>query len=530
MQRFNWNLVKEKSDLISHRNIMVVALLYILNSVTALLKDVFFASYFGTSQYADTLLMSFFLPDTVGTSLLAAAVGASCVPVFSRIYSYGGQQRLRRCIKKVSIIIFLILLAVAAVLYVFRHIVSNIMGYGPENEAIDLFQQLLLVFLPYMMLIPFITIGASALQAQGRFAIASLPQTVFNLVFLTSILFSAILKIPASNGVYAVAYCIVGGSVAMAALVWIPLAKRLFKYGSTTELSDNQNACSNDCSVLAEISKVFLPYILILLSTQSILYVERLLASGLDPGSVTGLNYAFRLSQVPVWIFAAAISVVALPALSRVVEPGREEEFRAAFQKHLKLVFLITVPTSLILFILRVPTITVLLKHGAFDSASLQKTSTVLSGFSLSVIGQCVIYISLRAFMAMGKMLVPMAISFATAAINIIADILLVKKIGLAGIGYGAIIGSSLNAILIIYALYKILNFDLRKLTKQMAMILLLNIPLAVIAVVADILWDIMISRSCWGVQFLYLGISILTSITIYYINIYNCKFLKDFI
>jgi len=528
MQRFNCELAKEKISMISQTNIMVVALLYILNSITALLKDVLFASYFGTSQYADTLILSFFLPDTVGSNLLATAVGAACVPVFSRIYSYGGQQRLRKCIKKVSIIIFLILLAVAIVLYVFRHAISNIMGYSPENEAVGLFQQLLVIFFPYMMLMPLITIGASALQAQGRFAIASLPQMVFNLVFLASILFSAVLKIPASKGVYTAAYSMVGGSVAMAALVWIPLGQKLFKYTSTTEISKNLNACSNDSYLLGDIFKVFVPYILILLSTQSVLYVERLLASGLDPGSVTGLNYAFRLSQVPVWIFAAAISVVALPALSRAVVPGREEEFKTAFQRHLKLVFIITVPISLILFILRVPAITVLLKHGAFDLSSLQKTSTVLSGFSLSVIGQCVIYISLRAFMAMGKMLVPMAISFASAAINITADILLVKKVGLAGIGYGAIIGYTLNAILIIYSLHKILIFDLRKLIKEMTMILLLNIPLAVIAAAADMFWGMLISRLCWGVQFLYLGISIFTSITIYYININNCKLIKD--
>src|SRR4051812_31685347 len=82
----------------------IVALLNGAVALLAFVKDVLLASYFGTSVQADGLTLAYFLPDTIGSTLIASAIGVSCVPVFSKAFACGGRERLGRQVHSAMIV------------------------------------------------------------------------------------------------------------------------------------------------------------------------------------------------------------------------------------------------------------------------------------------------------------------------------------------------------------------------------------------------------------------------------------------
>src|SRR5690554_1072407 len=124
--------------------------------------------------------------------------------------------------------------------------------------------------------------------------------------------------------------------------------------------------------------RIFLPYIVILFSLQAVYLAERYLVTAFDSGTTSALNYAFRLTQFPVWVFVSAVSIVILPSLSRHLAVGEVKEVRVVMVNAFRIVILVVLPSTLFLFLLREPLIIALFQRGAFDSRSVVLTTSIL--------------------------------------------------------------------------------------------------------------------------------------------------------
>ena len=275
---------------------------------------------------------------------------------------------------------------------------------------------------------------------------------------------------------------------------------------------------------LKEIFSVFLPYLFILLSTQSVLSVERYLASNLEVGTIAGLNYAYRIAQFPVWVFVAAVSVVIFPSMSKLKGLGHDEYVQKTFTKALWMVLVITVPLSISLYFLREPIIAILLQRGAFNHHSLHVTAGILSGYSLTIVGQGMVVVGLRFFMAQGQMIRPLLIFIMAAMVNIGADLLLVNKVGSEGLGYGAAAGAFINAGMIYYFIQKELNINLKRQVLRAVQIISVNIPVVVVVLLNSKLWDMISDSSNYVIEFAYALFVALLVLAVYYFSIRHFK------
>ncbi|HEY8804693.1 MAG TPA: hypothetical protein VIM42_06215, partial [Clostridium sp.] len=74
--------------------VVIIVAINIILAVLALLKDMFMASYFGTTVNADAFTLSFFITDMLGNNLIANAVAVSCIPLFTKIYADNDEYKL----------------------------------------------------------------------------------------------------------------------------------------------------------------------------------------------------------------------------------------------------------------------------------------------------------------------------------------------------------------------------------------------------------------------------------------------------
>src|SRR5690606_18654451 len=106
------------------------------------------------------------------------------------------------------------------------------------------------------------------------------------------------------------------------------------------------------------------------------------LASTLDAGSITALNLANRLVQLPLGVFGMGMSMVTFPVLARQAALGDVQQFRATLSSGLRAVLFITVPSAAGLIALREPIVRLLFEVGEFGPDDTAMTAYALVFFS----------------------------------------------------------------------------------------------------------------------------------------------------
>jgi putative peptidoglycan lipid II flippase len=259
---------------------------------------------------------------------------------------------------------------------------------------------------------------------------------------------------PVETGVIIIAIAIAVGVCFMVLWISIFCYKAAVPLKTTVDLKPavSKSDLTEDWKAMV---RMFIPYIVILFSIQAVFFAERYLITSFDSGVAAALNYAFRLTQLPVWVFVSAIGIVILPSLSKQMALGRVKEVNLIMSNAFRAILLIIFPSMLFLFLLREPVTIALFQRGAFDSRSVLLTTSILEGYSLSILCQSISLICLRYFLA-GRQLTVVLIIYASAAlVTICTDAWFISFMSLRGIGYGAAIGALLNAVLLLYMLWR---------------------------------------------------------------------------
>jgi putative peptidoglycan lipid II flippase len=435
--------------------VSVLTAINLLLAVLALIKDMLFASYMGTSAAADALLTAFFIPDTIGNSLISATLAISCIPLFSRFYARGEYTKLYRYILKINIYFLFTTGFITIIIFLFRNNIINVIGKGFSGDTRFISAELLIILLPTIPLFSILSIGIAGNQVFGKFAINSFSTVLFNLFFLIGIILCIIFKIPKDTGSFIISFFILISIVSMVLMVYtylfISFRKRDISFLLKTSLKELTLWDEN----ITFLAKAFIPYSIILLLSQTTLYIERNIASEFGMGSIAALNYGYRLSQFPLIVFVGAIRTVTYPMMSKAIAIKDFGELKSVFYRTIKYTLLVIVPASILLIAFRKSIITILFLRGAFDSNSLEITSMIVLGYSFAIIGQSITLICLNFFLALGETTKVLWIFFFSTALNAVADYYLVENIGVLGLGLGAFYAATFNALLLFY-LFKI--------------------------------------------------------------------------
>jgi putative peptidoglycan lipid II flippase len=467
--------------------VTAVMVINLAATAVALFKDVFLASYLGTSGQADAFFLAFFIPDTVGSNLVASALSVACVPLFSKVLVSRPVEGLRATVRDTLLYFSLFSLVLMILFYVFRVYTVNILGAGLSDETRYLCVKILELILPALLFFPLISIASALLQVQGCFKIPALAPGLLNLIFFIALIYLYIFSIPLRTGVKTLGLSIIVSVIITAGFLWFYIWQGGFM--KTGQYNSNIKYLIQPANEVREIFRVFFPYLWMLMTTQIVLAIERYLASGLSVGSIAGLNYAYRVTQFPLWVFVAALSTVVFPVLSNRALLGENSGFEKTVNNSLRFVFLITMPLSISLFVMRVPVISVLLQRGSFDLESVRITEGILAGYSLSIVFQGIVIICLRAFLAKGNYRIPLMAGLFSAGITIVLDFILVYYWGSPGLGYGAAAGALLNSILLTRYLNNNLGIRVTARSIGIYKILGANLPVLLSALILNEIW-----------------------------------------
>lgn len=439
------------NNLRTHVNVLIM--LNLVLACVSLLKDMFVARYLGTTHVADSFTLAFFIPDTIGNNLIASAIGVACIPIFSRLSYKSLHSEYIKVILRLTLLFMFVTGGISILLYTFGFHLFVWLGQGLSTDVLLQSFSYFKWLVPTIILYPLVMIASAILQTENQFFLPGIAPVIFNVIFLLSTIMCVVLDISTSMGSYVIAISISLAVLIQVLLLWVTVFRSNKWYLMRNTLK--RSTWRRHTTYLRAIIKIFIPYLIILLSSQCILVVERGIASTLGVGNIAGLNYAYRISQFPMWVFVAALNTVLFPTMSKWISAKNDEALRVNILKTLKIILFLTVAMSVSFYLLRVPLVSFLLQRGAFNHHSLVITTDILSGYSLSIVGQSITLVGIRFYLAKRNMRYPITLLLLTMVLTILLDFILTGKMGVAGLGYGTAIGASINGLVFLILLLK---------------------------------------------------------------------------
>jgi putative peptidoglycan lipid II flippase len=200
-------------------------------------------------------------------------------------------------------------------------------------------------------------------------------------------------------------------------------------------------------------------------ATQINIFINTNFASSCVEGSVSWLNYAFRLVQLPIGLFGVAISIAALPVLARQASTNNLDQMRTTFVSSLTMVFCLTVPATIGLIVLAEPIIRLIFERGAFTAADTQATAIALSLYGIGLFAYSANKVIVPVYYAINATRYPVIASFLAIGFNVVIIISTIDYFQHRAIALSTSVVMIINFLFLMVVLYRRIDgFPLRTL------------------------------------------------------------------
>jgi len=377
-------------------------------------------SQFGASRELDAYLAAFRIPDAIFQLVVAGALSAALIPVFSSYRAREQEHEAWRLASSVVNLVLLALVGLSLLMAIFAPWLVPLITPGFDAEATEL-----TIKLTRLMLLSPVFVGMGAvvtglLNSYGRFAVPALAPLVYNAAIIAAAIFLAPLL-----GVEGLAVGVVVGSLGHLAIQLPQLAKVGQRYDLFISLRHPG---------VRQVLRLMGPRTLGLAAVQLNFIVATLLATGLPEGGVTAFNYAFQLMQVPVGVVGVSVAVALFPTLSRDAALGRVGEVRRRLSRAIRILLFVGGPITAIMVVLAEPLTAVFFQYGLFSAQSSERTAMALAFFGIAVAAHMTQHVLARTFYALQDTRTPVTWAIVAVAANIALMLVLVGPMGVAGL------------------------------------------------------------------------------------------------
>ncbi|NLM75157.1 MAG: murein biosynthesis integral membrane protein MurJ [Clostridiaceae bacterium] len=429
----------------------IVMIATLLSRITGFLRSLLITTNMLPQGYSDEFLLAFTLPDLVYDLLAGGAIAAALIPVLSTYIAKGREKTGWKAISTFMNLTVIILIVLEIIFFVFTDDLLSILAAGYEEGSsgdkallIDL-TRILLLSAPFMMMAGQLN---GILNSYKKFAVAAFGPVIYNLCTILSI------AVFGAKSVYLTAWGVVIGAMIFFLVQFSACFKHFSLYRPKIYIKSPAFRRLATLAVPSLISSTIIEINLI---------ISKSYATYFDEGMVTLLNSANRTWQLPLGLFAQSIGVAILPTLSEKFASGSYENFKHLLYKGLRVVYILSMPTSIIMIILSQDIFRAMFKWGGFSEVNVFYGGLCLMGYSAALIFASVISLMTRAFYSIHNSKTPLLCSLFGIGANYLFNYLFNRfsDIGIAGTALAYSISSFVNMIALILAFKRRTGVDI---------------------------------------------------------------------
>ena len=397
---------------------LVIMFMNLASKLLGFVRETVIAREYGATFLTDAYNAAYTIPYFL-QMVLGMALVTSIVPVVAERLLRGEEKEAWR-IASITLNWTVLIMAVFTLLGMLgAGALVNLITPGFPRETADLTVFLTVIMFPSVVFMGAGMLFTGVLNAKKRFAVAAFAPGFSNLIIIISVLFLG------HYGVHYLAWGTLAGMVG-AMLIQAPVLKRAgFHYTWSWELRH------------PEVRGLFLNLLPIFVGTavnQIYLAINRYFASGLAEGSISALNYAGKLMNLPVGIFALAVSSAIFPTLAEQAVRGDTRVLAHTLNRGLKLVLLIALPAAAGLMALDTPIVKLLFERGAFDTGATGMTADALFYLAAGMFAVSANMVITRAYYALRDVSTPLIIGLLSIAVNVLVSLALADEMGHSGL------------------------------------------------------------------------------------------------
>lgn len=436
---------KDSKSLSLLRSGVLVSICTFLSRILGLVRDAALAFVLGASGSADAFYVAFKIPNFFRRLFAEGAFAQAFVPVLSDYRVKEGKDEVRALVAAVSGSLALVLLCVTVLFMVCAPWVVYIFapGFAGDDGQLSLASDLLVITFPYLLFISLTALAGGILNAHGEYAVPAITPIFLNISLIVATMFFARSAAQAET--------VVAWGVFFAGLIQlmfqIPFLARL-KLLPMPTLGFGHPGVKRILLLMG-------PALFGVSVSQINLLLDTVLASFLQTGSITWLYLSDRLYELPLGIFAIAISTVILPSMSRSFAGGESSKFSDTLDWALRILLLIAIPSSLALFMLAEPLIATIFYRGELTVNDVQMAAQSLQAYSLGLVFMMLIKVLAPGYYARQDTRTPVRIGIIAMVSNMVLNLILVWPLGHVGLALATSLSAGLNAFLLWRGLYK---------------------------------------------------------------------------
>jgi len=311
---------------------------------------------------------------------------------------------------------------------------------GAETETVGRWKQgaeLAVVLFPYLIFVCMAAAFSAALQTLGRFLEPALSPVWLN-VAMIGLLGGAVWLRPEMKETQMNALCagvLIGGFLQMAVPAWA-LMREGWRPGFAPRLSEPVRA------ILRLMGPTVLGSAVYLIN----MTVSRFIGLSLNDSAVSVLNFAQRLMELPIGVFAIAVTTVVFPLISRYAAQGDFAAMGGAYRKGMRLILTVNFPAAVGLAVLGEPVIRLLFQRGEFG---VEDTAAMVPVLAVSAAGLPFLAfanLALRAFYAEKDSVTPMRAALVSFVVNVMLSFALMGPLSTTGLALASTLATVAQA------------------------------------------------------------------------------------
>ena len=393
------------------RSTLIVMIAFGVAKVISLGQTVIIASVFGVGTEWDTFVTANRIPELIFTLIAGGALAHAFIPIFSGYIARDERDEAWRIASHVINTIFATTALVSLIVFFSSPwLVANVVAPGFDAAGRSQTVELMRILLISTMIFSVSGIVMGILQSHNHFLLPALAPIMFDVGILFGVIF--LLK---PLGVHGIALGAVLGA-AMHLGIQVPGLIR-FRARWTPELGLRD-------PILWKVIRLMLPRIAGLGVFSINFVVMNNIASRLGVGSVSALDWGWRLMQIPQTLIGTAMGTVIFPTLAALSEVGDQDGKRDAMSGALRFILIASIPSAVGLIFVGRPVIS-LLERGAFDASASALVYSTLQFFALGLIVHSALEVVARSFYADKDTLTPLWAALGGATINLVLSFFL---------------------------------------------------------------------------------------------------------
>lgn len=396
-----------------HEAAYLLAFFAFASQLLALVRDKLLAFHFGAGPLLDIYYAAFRIPDLIFVSIASVVSASVLIPFFIERTEHDADKG-RGFIDNVFSAFFIAVVVTSVVVGIFAPALVKFLLPGfASSESLPLIITSTRILLLSPVFLGISNFFSSITQMRRRFLVYALSPLVYNL----GIIIGIVCLYPAFGMTGLIGGVVIGAFLHMAIQVPFIINSGLFP----------RFRINFDFSAIKKVVLISLPRTLTLSSNQLASFFLMALASLMSGGSISIFNLAFNLQSVPLSIVGVSYSSAIFPTLSKFFVNGEREGFLQKMIESARHIIFWSIPITILFVVLRAQIVRTIYGAGQFDWADTRLTAATLAIFILSVVGQSLILLFVRAYYAEGKTSKPLIINIISSVVIALLGYLFTK-------------------------------------------------------------------------------------------------------